>query len=211
VRGVAIPRFYPIVDTAACRARGIDPSAFARGLFQSGARFLQLRAKEEKEEHDRGILGLADAVVAVCPPDSILIINDRADVALMSGASGVHVGQDDLPVEDVRRIGPNLLVGLSTHTREQVDAAVDSPADYIAVGPVFGTATKDTGYAAVGLALVRYAVSIAAGRPVVAIGGITLEHAPKVVEAGAAAVAVVGDLFAAPVETRVAQYLKALA
>jgi thiamine-phosphate pyrophosphorylase len=207
VRGVVFPRFYPIVDTGVCRARGVDSLALARSLFSAGARFLQLRAKEE---HDRVALDLADDVVAARPADAILIVNDRPDVALMSGASGVHVGQDDLPVNEVRRIALGLLVGLSTHTAAQVEAALETSADYIAVGPVFGTATKNTGYDAVGLELVRFAVGVGGGRPIVAIGGITVENAPPVVAAGAAAVAVISDLFAEPVETRVARYLRAL-
>jgi thiamine-phosphate pyrophosphorylase len=208
VRGAAVPRFYPIVDTGVCRARGVDPLAFVGVLFRSGARFLQLRAKDDA---DHAFLDLADAVVASRPQDSLLIVNDRADLALMAGASGVHVGQDDLAVAEVRKIGPALLVGVSTHTTDQLDEAAESSADYIAVGPVFGTATKDTGYEAVGLELVRYAARVAGSRPVVAIGGITAENAPQVVAAGAAAVAVITDLFAEPVEARVARYLRALA
>ena len=207
MRGVVFPRFYPIIDTGVCRARGVDPLTLAGSVFAAGARFLQLRAKEE---HDRATLDLADAVVAARLGDAIVIVNDRPDVALMCGASGVHVGQDDLPVADVKRIGPGLVVGLSTHTADQVDAALETQADYIAVGPVFGTSTKDTGYDAVGLDLVRYAARTGAGRPIVAIGGITVENAPQVVAAGAAAVAVITDLFAEPVETRIARYLRAL-
>jgi thiamine-phosphate pyrophosphorylase len=207
VRGVAVPRFYPIIDTAVCRARGVDPLTFAGLLFRSGARFLQLRAKDEP---DRTVLDLAEALVVSRPKDALLIVNDRTDLAVMAGASGVHVGQDDLAVSEVRKIGPELLVGVSTHTADQLDAAADSTADYIAIGPVFGTATKDTGYSAVGLELVRYAARVAGGRPVVAIGGITAENAPQVVAAGAAAVAVITDLFAEPVEARVARYLRAL-
>jgi thiamine-phosphate pyrophosphorylase len=162
------------------------------------------------EPRDRTVLDLADALVASRPLDSLLIVNDRPDLALMAGASGVHVGQDDLAVPDVRKIEPELLVGVSTHTTDQLAAAAESSADYIAIGPVFGTATKDTGYHAVGLELVRYAARVAGGRPVVAIGGITVENAPQVVAAGAAAVAVITDLFAEPVEARVARYLRAL-
>ena len=206
MRGVLFPRFYPIVDIGVCRTRGVDPLSLASSLFVAGARFLQLRAKAE---HD-ATLDLADAVIAMRPADAIVIINDRADLALMCRASGVHVGQDDLPVEEVRRIGPGLLVGLSTHTPDQVDAGLETSADYIAVGPVFGTATKDTGYDAVGLDLVTYAARAGGGRPIVAIGGITIENAPQVIAAGAAAVAVITDLFVEPVEMRVARYLRAL-
>ena len=115
MRGVAVPRFYPIVDTAVCRARGVDPLAFAGVLFRSGARFLQLRAKDDQ---DATALGLADAIAASQPDDGIFIVNDRPDLAVMCGAAGVHVGQDDLPPADVRRIAPRLLVGVSTHSPE---------------------------------------------------------------------------------------------
>ena len=122
-----------------------------------------------------------------------LIVNDRADIARLAGADGVHVGQDDLPVEDARRIvGPDAIVGLSTHTEEQIADAAKTTATYIAVGPIYGTATKDTGYSARGLDLVRRAA--ATGRPVVAIGGITLLRAPEVLDAGAESVAVISEL-----------------
>lgn len=108
----------------------------------------------------------------------------------------MHVGQDDLTPADVRRVlGPAAIVGLSTHTEAQLAAALDEPVSYVAVGPVFGTTTKDTGYEAVGLQLVERAAVRAAGRlPVVAIGGITLDSAAAVIGAGATSVAVITDL-----------------
>ena len=120
---------------------------------------------------------------------------------------------DDLSPADARRLlGPKAIVGYSTHTIEQIDRAVLEPASYIAVGPVFGTTTKDTGYSAVGLDLVRSAVARAQDRPVVAIGGVTLERAASVIAAGAAAVAVIGDLLSTgKPEERVRSYLEALA
>lgn len=122
-----------------------------------------------------------------------MIVNDRADIARLSGADGVHVGQEDLAVSDVRRlVGPDFIVGLSTHDERQIDDALDSEATYVAVGPVFGTSTKETGYTARGLDLVRYAAN--RGKPVVAIGGITLERVRSVVGAGAAGLAVISDL-----------------
>jgi thiamine-phosphate pyrophosphorylase len=125
-----------------------------------------------------------------------IIINDRADIASMSGASGVHVGQDDLSPTDVRAVvGTHADVGLSTHTERQLAAALEEPVTYVAIGPVFGTATKDTGYDAVGLRLVERAATIVAGRvPLVAIGGITLDRAASVLDAGATSVAVITDL-----------------
>jgi thiamine-phosphate pyrophosphorylase len=122
-----------------------------------------------------------------------LVVNDYADIARMSGADGVHVGQDDLSVADARLVvGGAAIVGVSTHTEAQLAAAAATTASYIAVGPIYGTATKDTGYAARGLELVRRAAST--GRPVVAIGGITLDRAGEVIAAGAASVAVISDL-----------------
>jgi thiamine-phosphate pyrophosphorylase len=161
---------------------------------------------------------MCEQVVAEARPfGAIVLVNDRADLAALSGADGVHVGQDDLRVEDVRRAFPSLgWVGLSTHTPAQIAAAAATPASYVAVGPVFGTSTKDTGYDAVGLALVgegRRAVDAAAGapRPVVAIGGITLERAPAVLAAGADSVAVISDILSTgDPEARVRAYLDRL-
>lgn len=122
-----------------------------------------------------------------------LVVNDRADIARLSGADGVHVGQDDVSVDEARQIvGPDAIVGLSTHTDAQIAAAARTTATYIAVGPIYGTATKQTGFTARGLALVRMAATT--GRPVVAIGGITLARVPEVLEAGATSVAVISDL-----------------
>ena len=124
-----------------------------------------------------------------------VIVNDRVDVALIAGAAGAHVGQEDLPPAAARQLlGADAVIGYSTHTAAQIEAAVREPVTYIAIGPVFGTATKDTGYKPVGLDRVRQAASIASDRPVVGIGGITLETAPHVIAAGASSVAVIGDL-----------------
>ncbi len=163
--------------------------------MDGGVTLLQLRAKHLPS---REFLAAADAVMArALSHRATVIVNDRADIASLAGASGVHVGQDDLSAADVRRvIGRDAVLGLSTHTVEQLAAAVREPVTYVAIGPVFGTATKDTGYDAVGLDLVRRAQGTAepAGLPVVAIGGITLERAPDVIVAGAASVAVITDL-----------------
>jgi thiamine-phosphate pyrophosphorylase len=142
-----------------------------------------------------------------------VIVNDRADLALLSGADGVHVGQDDLTPSAVRRLlGPDAIVGCSTHTVDQFEAAMLEPASYLAVGPVFGTSTKETGYDAAGLELVAAAAARAHGRPVVAIGGITLENASSVIAAGAASVAVISDLLVGDDPTRRTQaFLQRLA
>ena len=198
----------PIVDVDLCRMRGLDVRAVTTAFFEGGARIVQVRQKSggagEFLEH------ITQAVAAAAPHGGTVIVNDRADLAVLGGASGVHVGQQDLAVTDVLAIaGPTAICGLSTHTSQQVDDAVVGPASYIAVGPVFRTGTKDTGYDPRGLELVRYAAG--KGKPVVAIGGITLERAAAVLAAGAAAVAVISDLLGGgDPRARVAQYLDAL-
>ncbi len=186
-----LPRLYPILDLDLCRERRLDPLAVLEAFLAGGARFLQLRDKTVSTAER---LRSADTIVARAhAAGAQVIVNDRADIAVLSGADGVHVGQDDLPVDDVRRIvGPGAIVGLSTHDEAQIEAAARSSATYIAVGPIYGTSTKVTGYSARGLDLIRRAVLV--GRPVVAIGGITLERAPEVFSAGAASVAVISDL-----------------
>lgn len=186
-----LPRLYPILDVDLCRGRGLDPRVVLAAFLEGGATFLQLR---DKTPSGAERLRLADAAVSQAhAAGARLIVNDRPDIAILAGADGVHVGQDDLAVEDVRRlVGAGAIVGLSTHDEGQIEAAARSSATYIAVGPIYGTATKDTGYSARGLALVRYAAKF--GRPVVAIGGITLERAPEVFSAGASSAAVISDL-----------------
>ena len=142
-----------------------------------------------------------------------LIINDRADITTLSGAHGLHVGQDDLsPLDSRRVIGDSAILGLSTHTREQWEQAVREPISYMAIGPAFGTETKNTGYTAVGLGPVKDASAIARARglPTVAIGGITLENAPSVIEAGASSVAVISDLVKDDPEARCRAFLRTL-
>jgi thiamine-phosphate pyrophosphorylase len=201
-------RFYPIIDADICRSRDLSPRALATRCFQAGVRVLQLRVKSGGSA---AFLGLAAAIVEDARPfEAAVIVNDRADIARLAGAAGVHVGQEDLPPAGVRAIVGSGVVGLSTHDLEQVAAGLSSPADYVAVGPIFGTATKDTGYEARGLELVRQAVN--RGKPIVAIGGITLERAPSVIAAGAAAVAVITDLLIGGTpEERTRDYLRALA
>jgi thiamine-phosphate pyrophosphorylase len=180
-----------------CRTRGVDPRAVADACFRGGARWLQIRHKPRSEPagSSGALLALADDIARIARTfaGAQVIVNDRADVCRMANCAGVHVGQEDLSVEDARRlVGPEAIVGVSTHDRAQVDAALATTATYIAVGPIYGTATKDTGYDARGLELVTYAAH--RGKPVVAIGGMTLARAPEVLRAGASAVAVITDL-----------------
>jgi thiamine-phosphate pyrophosphorylase len=190
---------WPILDLAAAYLRG-------------GARWLQLRAKSMPGD---AFLATAAALVQLARlHQARVIINDRSDIARLADADGVHVGQEDLSPTAVRRLlGDGAIVGLSTHTAEQVDRAVLEPVSYVAIGPVFATATKATGYDKVGLEMVREAArrAKARGLPLVAIGGITLETAASVLEAGAASVAVIGDLVAGgDPEARARAYLERL-
>lgn len=204
----AAPFLYPLIDTGAAAARGLDPVAIAAHCLAGGARLLQLRAKELPGgaflELARRLVPLAAAAGAA------VVINDRPDIARLSGAAGVHVGQDDLSVADARALlGPDAIIGLSTHDEAQVDDGFAAHPSYIAVGPIFGTRTKDTGYSARGLALVRYAAG--RGIPVVAIGGITLDRAAAVIDAGASGLAVITDLLGEDEpERRVRRFVEAI-
>jgi thiamine-phosphate pyrophosphorylase len=190
---------------------GREPADVARAFLTAGAKLLQLRCKSLPSG---AFLDLANDILDDArQANATLIINDRADVAALSGADGLHVGQTDLAPADARAvIGATAMLGLSTHTKEQWEQAVEEPVSYLAIGPAFRTGTKDTGYEAVGLETVRQASSAAAthGLPMVAIGGITLETATSVIDAGAASVAVIGDLVAGDPEKRCRAFLRAL-
>jgi thiamine-phosphate pyrophosphorylase len=188
-----IPRLNAIVDVEVSERAGWQPLDVARALVAGGATFLQLRAKTTASG---ALLELAAAVAEMAHQSgAVLIVNDRADIARLAGADGVHVGQDDLSPVAVRRIvGDQMILGLSTHTVEQLDAGSRQPIDYLAIGPVFKTTSKATGYSARGLDMVREAVLRSGGIPLVAIGGVTIDTAPSVIEAGAASVAVISDL-----------------
>ncbi|MEA2450820.1 MAG: thiamine-phosphate pyrophosphorylase [Thermoleophilaceae bacterium] len=178
-------RVYLVIDAAAAPA--VVPEALAGGVD-----LVQLR---EKNMTDAEILEAAREVLALCEQhDALFILNDRPDLAGMCGAHGVHVGQDDEPVESVRAtVGDEAIVGVSTHSPDQIEAAELSSADYFAVGPVWETPTK-AGRPAVGLDLVEHAAARAPGKPWFAIGGIDASRAPEVVDAGARRIVVVRAL-----------------
>jgi thiamine-phosphate pyrophosphorylase len=188
--------------------------ALADAFLAGGARFIQVRSKQAAS----GVfLAMCEDVVARArKAGATVVVNDRADVAKLAGADGVHVGQEDLDPAAARRIlGGAAVIGISTHSAEQVRAAAKMAVDYVAVGPIFGTTTKETGRREVGTTFVGEAVSILrdAGvvTPIVAIGGITLERAPDVIRAGAASVAVISDLLSTGnPEARVREYLRVL-
>ena len=170
---------YLVTDVA---GRSGDLATFLAEVIEAGVGMVQLR---DRTLADRELVEAARVFARACRDNGALfIVDDRVDVALMTGADGVHVGQDDAEPRDVRRLaGADFIIGLSTHTPEQIDAANATPADYIGVGPIYATPTKP-GRAAVGFELVRYAAR-AARTPFFAIGGIDATNAASVVDAGA--------------------------
>jgi thiamine-phosphate pyrophosphorylase len=187
---ISLPRFYAIAD-----ATFGDPVHLARALFEGGARLIQVRNKTAGAGE---LLAQVERILGFAPPGARVIVNDRADVARLAGATGVHLGQDDLPPAAAREIlGPGGVVGFSTHNMTQALAASAMPIDYLAVGPIFQTSTKLNPDPVVGLELLGR-ICRATRRPVVAIGGITLEDAECVLAAGAHSIAVISDLLAAP-------------
>lgn len=207
----SFPPLHAIVDVTVAARAGWEPAALAAAYLAGGATFLQVRAKDMASAP---FLTLCQRIVELARPHAAaVIVNDRVDVARLAGAAGVHVGQDDLSPAEARAIlGPDAIVGFSTHTLPQVERAIREPISYLAVGPVFGTTTKDTGYAAVGLELVALAARAAGACPIVSIGGITLDTATSVLAAGATSVAVIGDLLAtADPQARAGQYVRQLA
>jgi thiamine-phosphate pyrophosphorylase len=191
-----------------CDAR---PDEFLDRALRGGVDIVQLRIKDtDPARPDDEIVAAGRRYAAVCAlHGALLIINDRPDLVAATGADGVHVGQDDMPIEQARRIvGPGRIVGLSTHSPAQIDAAGEQPeVDYIGVGPVHATPTKP-GRAAVGLELVRYAATRATV-PFFAIGGIDLTNAAAVHAAGARRIAVVRALTQAEDPERAARALRA--
>ena len=186
-------KLHAIADVQAAERAGWAPLDLARAFLDGGATVVQLRAKQLPSG---AFLDLCTAAAALARPyKADIIVNDRVDIARLSGAAGVHVGQDDLrPAAARELLGDRAIIGVSTHSVEQIEAALRERIDYLAVGPVFGTHTKATGYHAVGLDCVTAAARLAGEIPVVAIGGITLENASSVIAAGAASVAVISDL-----------------
>jgi thiamine-phosphate pyrophosphorylase len=186
-RAPAFPaRLYLVVDPL---DTGRDPVELARAMLAGGARLLQLRLKRAASGE---LLATAERLRAMtAAAGATLVVNDRADVAAAAGADGVHLGQEDLPVAAARRvIGPGRLIGLSTHSEAQLEAARDAGADYLSLGPIFATTSKSAADPVIGCARLRAARRLTA-RPLVAIGGITAATAREVLAAGADAVAVI--------------------
>ena len=191
-----LPRFYPILDAGLLLRAGLSIEVFARELRTAGIRFLQYR---DKDAADEVLLERAALLRRIFPPsDSRLILNDRVPLVLSASYDGVHVGQDDLsPAEARALLGPEVMVGISTHGESQLVKAADSPVDYVAIGPVFATSSKQVPDPVVGLEGVRAARALT-HKPLVAIGGITRANCAAVIEAGADSVAVISDLIQSP-------------
>ncbi|MFN2453517.1 MAG: thiamine phosphate synthase [Pyrinomonadaceae bacterium] len=191
-----LPKLYPITDR---RLSGLSHAEQLGQLCVGGATFVQLR---EKHLAPKDFYTEAEAALRVARERGVrVIINDRVDIALALGADGVHLGQDDLPPEVARRIlGERAIIGFSTHNLEQAREALRLPVDYIAIGPVFATASKENPDPIVGLKLLRDVRALTGTMPLVAIGGITRENAPAVLKAGADAVAVISLLLAEPAQ-----------
>ncbi|WP_432506800.1 thiamine phosphate synthase [Kineococcus arenarius] len=204
-RGFA-PTPYLVTDTAACGARGVP--AVVREAVAGGAGAVQVRGKGSS---DRELLALVRAVREALRGTGVpVLVNDAVDVALIAGADGVHLGQSDLPAEDVRRlVGPDLLVGLSVSTVEQVRAVPAGVVDHLGVGPVHATATKPDAAAPLGPDGVRAVVAAADRTPCVAIGGISAANLHELRGTGVAGFCVVSAVCAAPDPRAAAAELRA--
>jgi thiamine-phosphate pyrophosphorylase len=190
---LALPRLYVILDAALIHEPALE---IAEKLLDVGVRLLQYRAKNSPA---RKTLQVAKQLAELAHnKGAAFFVNDRPDLAYLACADGVHVGQDDLSVEQARSIlGPDRRVGVSTHNRKQFERALATSADYIAIGPVFSTTSKANPDAVVGTRLIRELRPLTT-KPIVAIGGIRLERAAEVIQAGADSVAVISDILGAP-------------
>jgi len=186
-----LPRLYPILDTSALERRGLELAETAAAMIEGGARILQIRHKGPWSE---GVFEEAREVASLCrQAGAILIVNDRADIARLLGA-GLHVGQDDLAPADARALlGDGAMIGYSSHNAAQLRDAAAEPVDYVALGPIFSTASQQNPDPVVGIDELRRCRALVE-KPLVAIGGITRENARSVFAAGADAVALIADL-----------------
>lgn len=185
-----LPKLYPITDR---RLSGLSHAEQVARLCEGGARLVQLR---EKSLSPRDFFREAEEALRVARTRGAkLVINDRADIALALGADGLHLGQDDMPPEAARALlGADAIIGFSTHSVEQAIAAARLPVDYVAVGPVFATQSKENPDPVVGLEGVARVREVVGSLPLVAIGGIDAGNAPSVLDAGADSLAVIGAL-----------------
>ena len=189
-----LPKIYPITDA---EISGLSHTEQVRRLIAGGATLIQLREKQ-KAAGD----WFPDALEAakLCREAGVLcIVNDRVDVALAIDADGVHLGQDDMPVAAARRLlGQDKIIGLSTHSIGQLEAALREPVDYLAIGPIFDTSTKSDPDPAIGIEMLSKAAKTSGMMPLVAIGGIKADNLASIISAGAASAAIIGALLSDP-------------
>jgi len=206
LKRLVLPRLYVILDAALLT---VPEAECAQELATAGVRLLQYRNKGASA---RELFESSKKLASLLSLQGVsFVVNDRPDVAALTGANGVHVGQQDLGVEETRRVvGTEKLVGVSTHNLEEFQNAAASSADYIAVGPIFATGTKSNTDPVVGTEFIRK-VRLLTDKPIVAIGGVTLQRAPEIIEAGADSVAVISDILGAPEPAaRARQYIDLL-
>ena len=206
MKRLVLPRLYVILDAALLT---VPETECAQELASAGVRLMQYRNKGASA---RELFDSSKKLVSLLSPLELsFVVNDRPDIAALVGANGVHVGQEDLGVEESRRVlGAGRLVGVSTHNLEQFQSATASSADYIAVGPIFATGTKSNPDAVVGTEFIRK-VRPLTDKPIVAIGGVTLQRAPEIIKAGADCVAAISDILGAPEPAmRARQYIDLL-
>ena len=200
-------RLYVVLDPAVAGERPLPE--IARRAIAGGATMLQLR---DKRAPDRAVLAMAAALAGICRAADIpFIVNDRVDIAWASGADGVHLGHDDLPPAVARRLlGERAIIGMSAGNPDELAAALPGRPDYLGVGPMYATRTKDDAGAAVGPAMIRRLRAAAPAMPLVGIGGITVENAAAVLAAGADGIAVVSAVVGAEDVEAAARALRAL-
>jgi thiamine-phosphate pyrophosphorylase len=187
-----LPKLYAITDQ---RLSGLSHAEQVRAFCEGGATLIQIREKNLKP--DELYREAKEALTVARNFDVKVLVNDRADVALAVGADGVHLGQDDIPPDAARRVlGPNAIIGLSTHNASQAREAITFPVDYLAIGPIFQTTSKENPDPVVGLHGLREVRKITGDISLVAIGGITPEAAAEVLAAGADSIAMIGWLLA---------------
>jgi len=189
---LSLPPLYAILDPEQIKGRAIEE--VLRDLLRAGVKMIQLRAKSLAANE---FLALANLVRSKTEAHNCrLIVNDRADIAMACNADGVHLGQDDLPLHAGRKLLGNKIIGISTHDIEQARQAQRDGADYIGFGPMFGTQTKDTGYSARGIDMLKE-IRVAVAIPIVAIGGINEHNVRQVWQAGADSAAIISDILGA--------------
>lgn len=204
-----LPRFYPILDTLAVANCGCDTGDAAKALLASGVRILQFRHKDEWTQQE---FDLASQIASWCKEARCLfILNDRADFAHLTGA-GLHIGQDDLsPVAARKVVGNSSIIGRSTHNRQQIDYGSEEPVNYLALGPVFATQSKLKPDPVLGIEKFGKLRKLTT-KPVVAIGGITLQNAAEVLAAGADSVAILSGFLsqggAAAIEKNAREWMR---